>query len=50
MSDELMIVLCLEYLVLSVVCVVEGRWVMGVYWVAAAILNSAVLMLGKGWR
>ena len=47
MSTWLMHLLLIEYVVIALVCLAEGKWVMGMYWGAAFLLNWSVILLAK---
>lgn len=47
MSTHLMWFLLAEYVLLALVCAVENRYVLALYWASAATLNLAVLFMNK---
>jgi len=42
-SNWLIRALIVEYAVIMAVCLIEHRWLMGLYWFGALILNTAIL-------
>ena len=42
LSDKLMILMIIEYVILMLICLFEHRWPQGVYWLGAALIVSAV--------
>lgn len=44
MSNILMKVLIAEYFIIMLACLSEGRFMFGMYWAGAIILNMAVIL------
>lgn len=47
MSDTLLVILITEYVALAVCTLVEGKYIMSLYWFGATLLNIAVFFLSK---
>lgn len=45
MSKWLLIGLIVEYAIIGLVSLIEGRFIMGLYWISAIGLNVAVLLM-----